>query len=240
MSSDPVKPDTQGERLRQQALEDVENLRGDEYLAAIGELGGQRAFEALSDDRERLCISVAALADALADLEKAWIMVRGCVPQYADSSLTPESLLHGVRQLAAMFDNECVLRQRDKEALAEKEREVERLEEARNKNYWDDAVTADKIKKRIASLERTNADLKQTASNILAKYNEAIQACDREHQENRQQNADLLKRAEAAERELAATLAIANTRQDERNEARRLHDHCCGHGTPCVPPWSAR
>jgi hypothetical protein len=23
----------------------------------------------------------------------------------------------------------------------------------------------------------------------------------------------------------------------ERDEARRLHDHCCGHGTPCIPPW---
>lgn len=47
--------------------------------------------------------------------------------------------------------------------------------------------------------------------------------------------------ARQAARESIDALADAAKRiEKERDEARALHDHCCGHGTPCIPPWRKR
>lgn len=58
---------------------------------------------------------MAKQADALT---AAWEKVRAQIPQYADAPLTPDGLLHGVRQLAAIADGERILRQRSQEKLA--------------------------------------------------------------------------------------------------------------------------
>lgn len=65
--------------------------------------------------------------ERIAGLEAAWLKVchEGCLPQYeAATSVFPNGILHGVRQLSALFKNEALLHERAKAKIAELEAEV--------------------------------------------------------------------------------------------------------------------
>ena len=94
----------------------------DEYMRSCARaLEAQRKDANRADRAEqqtRVAIQCHKTAEAKweadrATLLAAWEDIRGQIPQYANSPLTPDGLRHGIRQLAAMFDAERVLRRRE-------------------------------------------------------------------------------------------------------------------------------
>jgi len=117
------------------------------------------------------------------------------------------------------------------DALAEKERLVLELQEARNNDFVAEVATGAEIKERIATLETENASLLKRATEaeaenkklIAVHVTDGVGSCHQRRIEDGKKIAALLERAEAAE---------------------RLHDEHCYTLVPyhpsdpeCVPPW---
>lgn len=166
------------------ALHKAEVLSYERRLATmLNEASAMEARIADLEDRERDLLQQAsaweaqhreereAAAKRIAELEAAWLEVchDGNVPQYEEAiTVTPEAILHGVRQLASMWSTARVLYKNAKARIAELEQ---------RQSFTAGNVTLDQIEsrdRRIAELEAEVERLRGEIRSAFDKYGRGI------------------------------------------------------------------